>query len=71
VLSNLMVDVKPTNVKLRDRAVRIVQTLTGADDARARRALEQTGWVIEDADKKIGQAGSKMRKNIKFQTSGL
>src|ERR1041385_1553074 len=26
VLSNLMVDVKPTNVKLRGRAIRIVQT---------------------------------------------
>ena len=30
VRSNLMVDLHPTNEKLRDRAVRIVQILTGA-----------------------------------------
>jgi N-acetylmuramic acid 6-phosphate etherase len=49
VLSNLMVDVKPTNVKLRDRAVRIVRTLAACDEAAARWALEQTGWVLKDA----------------------
>lgn len=49
VLSNLMVDVKPTNVKLRDRAVRIVRTLTGADEAHARGALEQSDWIIKAA----------------------
>ena len=36
VLGNLMVDVHPTNTKLRDRAVRIVGELTGADAAVAR-----------------------------------
>ena len=41
---NLMVDLRPTNAKLRDRAVRIVQTITGVsvDDAAA--ALEEAGW---------------------------
>jgi N-acetylmuramic acid 6-phosphate etherase len=49
VLSNLMVDVKPTNVKLRDRAVRIVQTLTRVDEERARLALVRSNWVIKKA----------------------
>jgi N-acetylmuramic acid 6-phosphate etherase len=44
-----MVDVKPTNVKLRDRAVRIVRTLTRVDEERARLALVQSNWVIKDA----------------------
>ena len=34
---NLMVDVRATNTKLRDRAVRIVQSVTGAGPASGRR----------------------------------
>jgi N-acetylmuramic acid 6-phosphate etherase len=49
VLSNLMVDVKPTNVKLRDRAVRIVCTLTNAPEAEAHTALNRSNWIIKDA----------------------
>lgn len=49
VVSNLMVDLNPANVKLRDRAVRIVRELTDADDASARKALERGGWVIKKA----------------------
>jgi N-acetylmuramic acid 6-phosphate etherase len=49
VLSNLMVDVKPTNVKLRDRAVRIVRTLTDANENKARESLVRSRWVIKDA----------------------
>ena len=41
---NLMVDVRPTNEKLRDRAVRIVQAITGVDRGRAAEALESAGW---------------------------
>lgn len=47
VISNLMVDVVPGNVKLRDRAVRIVRTLTGADHAAAEAALRKSGWNIK------------------------
>jgi N-acetylmuramic acid 6-phosphate etherase len=47
--SNLMVDLNPANVKLRDRAVRIVQALTGEDYAAAQGALERSGWVIAKA----------------------
>ena len=45
----------PWNVKLRDRAVRIVRELTGADYDRAKAALEQTGWVVKGAVTFIGR----------------
>jgi N-acetylmuramic acid 6-phosphate etherase len=49
VRGNLMVDLNPSNVKLRDRAVRIVQELTGTDAATARLALEKHRWVVTAA----------------------
>jgi len=49
VVGNLMVDLKPTNVKLRDRAMRIVKMLSGTDEAGASKALERSDWVIKDA----------------------
>jgi N-acetylmuramic acid 6-phosphate etherase len=51
VRSNLMIDVKASNTKLRDRAVRIVQQLTNWDYDRARRALEKSNWEIKKAVK--------------------
>jgi len=53
VISNLMVDLNPSNVKLRVRAVGIVLQLTGADPATAHEALEQSGWVVKDAWQKL------------------
>jgi N-acetylglucosamine-6-phosphate deacetylase len=41
---NLMVDVRATNAKLRDRALRIVESVTGADRQTAGTALEAAGW---------------------------
>jgi N-acetylmuramic acid 6-phosphate etherase len=49
VIGNLMVDVNPSNVKLRARAIRIVRELTGADDEAAKAALEKSGWVVREA----------------------
>ena len=49
VSSNLMVDVVPTNVKLRDRATRIVQELASADYAKAQAALDACGGEIKKA----------------------
>jgi N-acetylmuramic acid 6-phosphate etherase len=46
---NLMVDVRPTNHKLRERAVRIVRQLTGVDAAGARAALGAAGWDVKVA----------------------
>ena len=49
VASNLMVDLNPGNTKLRDRATRIVQELTGVDAAVARKVLERNGWRVKAA----------------------
>jgi N-acetylmuramic acid 6-phosphate etherase len=53
VISNLMVDVQAANAKLRERAVRIVGELTGADRTAAQQALEQSDWVVKSALKKL------------------
>lgn len=47
--SNLMVDVKASNVKLVDRAIRIVSAATGIDKDEARHVLEQTEWQVKPA----------------------
>ena len=49
VVGNLMVDVKPTNEKLRARACRIVATLKGCDEKDARKRLVQCGWNVKKA----------------------
>ena len=49
VLGNLMVDMNASNVKLRDRAVRLVREITGADAAGALAALQASGWVVKKA----------------------
>lgn len=53
VISNLMVDLNPSNAKLRDRATRIVATLTGQTTADCRTALEQGGWDVKRAVKRL------------------
>lgn len=49
VHGNLMVDVKASNVKLRDRAARIVAHLTGCDRAAAFDLLAAAGWSAKTA----------------------
>ena len=49
VIGNLMIDLNPSNTKLRDRAVRIVREITGVDEAAALRALEHNGWIVRAA----------------------
>ena len=44
---NLMVDLKPSNAKLRDRSCRILAVLAGIDPEGARRHLEATGWDLK------------------------
>jgi N-acetylmuramic acid 6-phosphate etherase len=53
VVSNLMVDLNPSNIKLRDRAVRIVQELRGVDYATAEKALQSSRWVVKKACAKL------------------
>ena len=52
---NLMIDVKASNTKLRDRAVRIVRELTGADYAKAEEALIECDWKIRSACAVLGR----------------
>lgn len=49
VYGNLMIDVQPTNAKLRRRAVRILQEATGVDAQIAQRALDQAGYEVKPA----------------------
>ncbi|MGB0579585.1 MAG: N-acetylmuramic acid 6-phosphate etherase [Limisphaerales bacterium] len=49
VIGNRMVDLNPSNTKLRDRATRIVQELTDRPAEGARAALEQHGWNVRAA----------------------
>ena len=46
VISNLMVNLKPTNRKLRARMIRIVSVLADCPEAIAERRLEQRNWSI-------------------------
>jgi N-acetylmuramic acid 6-phosphate etherase len=54
VLSNLMIDVKASNVKLRDRAIRIVCEVTGVKAAEAEAALEKADWNVKEACGRLG-----------------
>jgi N-acetylmuramic acid 6-phosphate etherase len=49
VVSNLMVDVKPTNEKLRARACRIVARLKGCSETAARERLRRSHWNVKKA----------------------
>lgn len=49
VYGNLMVDLKPTNAKLMDRAVRLTVLATGADEQRALATLEESGFHVKVA----------------------
>jgi N-acetylmuramic acid 6-phosphate etherase len=49
VHGNLMIDLQPTNKKLRERAVRLVSQLSCSDEKTARRRLESAGWNVRAA----------------------
>ena len=49
VSGNRMSNLQPRNVKLRERAVRIVVAEMGVDQQTARQALEASGWVVGEA----------------------
>jgi N-acetylmuramic acid 6-phosphate etherase len=74
VHGNSMIDLQPTNAKLRARAERIVAQLSGASNENARAALVANGWrmktaVVElvygctadDATQRLAQAGGSLR----------
>ena len=49
VYENLMINLRPTNTKLRARVIRIVRQITGLEEKDALRLLDENGWVIRDA----------------------
>jgi N-acetylmuramic acid 6-phosphate etherase len=74
---NLMVDLRPTNAKLRDRAHRIVATAGNVERAEAERLLEaaggevktaivmaRTGGTADEARARIERAGGHVRKAL-------
>jgi N-acetylmuramic acid 6-phosphate etherase len=81
VYGNLMVDLRATNAKLRDRAERIVMAAAGATRARARRLLEQadgqakTAILMHQAHldapaarRRLKQANGSLRRAIELGT---
>lgn len=46
---DLMIDMRPTNTKLRERAVRMVGAELGIGDDEARARLEAAGWSVREA----------------------
>jgi N-acetylmuramic acid 6-phosphate etherase len=55
VYGNLMVDLKPTNAKLKRRAVQLAMRATGATEARALEVLEQCDFHVKVAIVAIGK----------------
>ena len=49
VYGNLMVDLRPTNAKLKRRAVMLTMLATGADEDTSKRALERCGFQVKVA----------------------
>jgi N-acetylmuramic acid 6-phosphate etherase len=49
VYGNLMVDLKPTSAKLRQRAIRLTMLASGADEATAQRALDESRFQVKVA----------------------
>ena len=54
VSGNRMSNLQPKNIKLRERAVRIVMAETGVDEKTAVDALEGANWVVKSALRNLG-----------------
>jgi N-acetylmuramic acid 6-phosphate etherase len=77
VYGNLMVNVAPTNVKLMDRAQRIIQEVTGVSPERSAELLEASGRSVRtaiimekkglsraDAEQLLASVGGRLRKAL-------
>lgn len=53
VSGNRMSNLQPRNVKLRERAVRIVMAETGVDQQKAISALEHSNWIVKTAIQQV------------------
>lgn len=74
---NLMVDLRATNTKLRQRCVRMVCALTGLDEPAAQQLLEESNGQLKTAivahrcDVSITEARRKLRANLGHLRSAL
>lgn len=77
VYGNLMVDVQPTNAKLRERATALVTQVTGCAPDSARNALQACGWRVKHAilvqrlgvdvaaaEQRLAQSGGSLRRAL-------
>ena len=55
VYCNLMFNIKPTNVKLKDRIIRIVSDITGLEYEKSEELLENNDFSIKKAISDIGK----------------
>ena len=70
VYDNLMVDVMPTNEKLKDRAKRIVKEITGEDDLTVSEALNKADFNVKTAAVMIKYSVSKEKAEEMLEKSG-
>ena len=54
VYENMMVNLKPSNEKLRKRVINIVCDIVKCDEAESIRLLEENNWVIKEVIKSLG-----------------
>lgn len=68
---NIMIDLKPTNVKLRERAKRIIMKITGSDYQTAEYYLQITNWKVKYAILMIlGKVSLEEAKNLLDNCNG-
>lgn len=51
VYENMMINLRPTNIKLKERMIRIVCEIKGCDKQQAQKLLEENDWIIRNAVK--------------------
>ena len=51
VYENMMINLRPTNIKLKERMIRIVREIKGCDKQQAQKLLEENDWIIRNAVK--------------------
>lgn len=68
VARNLMIDLNPSNAKLRERAKRILIELTGTSPEKAEVALEATHWDVKAAWQRL-KMGGRMRPKTRARAA--
>ena len=53
VYENMMINLKPSNIKLRARMLRILSEIVGCDELEAEKALNENNWSIRTAAEKM------------------